>query len=369
MIIFYPPSEFNCTPVAIADMTDSSDRWSADEIYLAASQNIPPGIDFIWPPSVFSCKYSCDIQHNGIPMGASLKMTLSASIDTPPADLISQVSVGFVSSSKSISDMSDALARFANPEMKIMNAVVIEKTDDGNIARPFVAFSVILQPNYFGTTTTLFIKAASIDDALVRSAVGFQLEKTLPLYSQLSTLASSLGYTCIFDASAMSKIPVCGRLFQPTTIPKILDEICLQNKLVYGIRDKVISVYTQTDEPFIALGNVQEFSFLGYSGKVLWGAGIENYNNIKFKTSIYDVSLYDKITIYNDSNSALFTGMNVNPAINLLAPDSYDFYVIRYGIIRSNNELCLEVTASNNWVLAQMRVDNIFESKIFEAAL
>lgn len=361
MIIFYPPSEFNCTPVAICDMTDSSDRWSPTEIMLAASQNIPDNIDFIWPPAVFSCKYSYEVQHNGIPLGAGLKMTLSASIETPPADLIAQISVGFVSSAKSIEDMSSALSVYANPEFKIMTAVVVER----GLSRSFVAYTVQLQPNSHGNTVTLYIKGTSIDDSIVRSALGFQLDKLLPLSTQIQTLASKFGYTCIFDTSVLSLIPVNGRLFQPTTLTKILDEICLQNKLIYMIKGKVISFYKQTTEPFVTLEDVQEFSFLGYTGQIIWGVGIENYSNLKFKTSPYNVSLYDKVTVYNDSKSALFKGMNANPTL----VNSYDFYVIRYSLIRNNSELCAEITASNNWIMAQMRVDSILESKIFEGKL
>lgn len=369
MIIFYPPEEFNCTPVVIADMTDSSDQWSTSEILLAANQNIPDNIEFIWPPSVYSCKYEYNIQHNGMPLGTSLKMTLAAAVKTPPAALISQVSVGFVASARSIEDMESALSKYANPELKLMNAVVVERTSNGTMSRPFVAYSVVLQPDSFGTTATLFIKAASIDDSLVRTATAFQLDKLTPLSTQLTAMLSKFDYKCIFDQNALSLIPVCGRLFQPTTLTKMLDEICLQNKLIYGIKDGVVSFYTQTDAPFVTLEDVQEFSFLGYSGNLIWGVGIENYANVKFRTPIYDIALYDKITLWNDSNCALFTGLNANFGLSLLSPNSYDFYVLRYEIIRNNSELCLGVTASNNWTLAQMRVDGIFESKIYEGAL
>ena len=369
MIIFYPPSPIACTPVVIADMTDSSEQWGTAEIILAAYQNIPENIYALLPPSVFSCKYSYSVLHNGTPLGASLKMTLNAEIKTPPADLIAQVSVGFVSSARSLEDMGNALSKYANPEVKIMHAAVVERTESGTMSRRFIAYSVVLQPDSYGTTTTLIIKAASIDDSLVRAAVGFQLSTLLPLSVQLSTLALSLGYTSIFDPSALSLMPACGRLFQPTTLPKMLDEICLQNKLVYGIKDKVISFHMQTSEPALAFADVQEFSFLGYSGAIAWGVGIENYANVRFKTSIYDAALYDKITMWNDSESALFTGLTANFSVNLLAPASYDLYILRYELIRNDGELCMEIAATNNWALAQMRIDGIFESKIYEAVL
>ena len=102
----------------------------------------------------------------------------------------------------------------------------------------------------------------------------------------------------------------------------------------------------------------------------MWGVGVENYANVKFKTPIFDAKLFDKVTLYNDSQSALFEGFNkASPRMGALVPAAYDAYVLRYAIDRNDTELCCEVTATNNWLLAQMRIDGILESKIFGGAL
>ena len=102
----------------------------------------------------------------------------------------------------------------------------------------------------------------------------------------------------------------------------------------------------------------------------MWGVGVENYANVKFKTAIFDARLFDKITLYNDSQSALFEGFKkASPQLGPLVPASYDAYLLRYVIDRNDAELCCEVTATNNWLLAQMRIDSILESKIFGGAL
>lgn len=369
MMIFYPPQP-KTTPVVVMDALDSSDRWSTAEVWAQALLNIPDGVTAIESPSVYSCKYSYSVQHNGVPLGASLKMTLDVSIASPPAGLVAQVSIDYVSSAESIDQMSDTLVKFANPQFKVMTAVIVERTSSSALKRSFVAYSVILQPDALGTNTTLFIRGASFDDSLIKKELGFQLDITRPLNTQLSALAAQAGYVCSFFKSVGSAVPVSGRLFQPTTFPKLLDEICLQNKLIYKIDGKIIYFYSQNDAPDLTPESVNKFSFLGYTGSLLWAVGVENYANVKFKTPIFDAVLFDKITIYNDSQCALFQGFKkASVKIGKLIPDSYDAYIIRYAIDRNDGELCCEVTATNNWLLAQTRIDGILESKIFGSAI
>lgn len=371
MIIFYPSSG---TPLIIADMLDSSDQWSDIKLNALALLYQPDNVIVINTPDVYSCKYNYSIQHNGLPLGAALKMTLTAAISSPPSELISRVSVDYVSTADSISKMADALAKFANPQMKMMTAVVVERVSStAEISRSFIAYSVILQPDAYGTNATLYLKGASYNDTLIKSDLGFQLDITKPLNTQLSALCSKLGYTCSFDTGVATSVPVSGRLFQPSTLSKIIDEICLQNKIIPEIDDKqkTIRFHSPTTEPKTVTGLPKSFSFLGFGQSALmWGVGVENYANVKFKTSPFDAKLFDKITLYNDSQSALFEGFKKSsPKIGPLIPAAYDAYILRYVIDRNDLELCCEVTATNNWLLAQMRIDGILESQIFGGAL
>jgi hypothetical protein len=364
MIIFYPPANPVCVPVVVADMTDSSDQWSAAELGLIIYQNIPTGLMISFSPVVYSCKYNYEIEHNGSPLGSALKMTLGVSIKVPPSDLISQVSIGFVSSAVAPGALAESL--IANPQLSIMYAIVVEKINFvTNVARSFIAYSSILQPETLGTSATLVIKGASIDDTLIRSVLGFHLNKQFPLNTQLSELATSMGYSLNYiNASSALSPPVQEVLFQPSTLPKILDEVCLQNKLLYKIDGDIITLFSQTSEPLANSYLNLRYSFLGYqNSSLMWGVGVENYANVKFKTPVFDASLFSKIVLYDDSNSGLFTGLKKN--FGLI--NSYDMIILRYLIIRNDYELCCEVTATNNWLLSQMRVEGIMESKIYGA--
>ena len=374
MIIFYPPSGV-CTPIVIADMLDSSDQWSTTRIFAVALANKPDNVTAIVKPKIYSCKYSYSAQHNGVPLGAALKMTLNAVISSPPSELIAQVTVDYVSSADSINQMSDALAKYANPQLKVMTVVIVERVSSSSeMSRSFVAYSVVLQPDAYGTNATLFVRAASFNDTLIKSEFGYQFDITTPLNTQLTELCAKLGYAVSFDAGVASSVPVSGRLFQPASLSKILDEICLQNKIIPEIDDKmkIVRFHAQNKAPDSTNAPaINSFSFLGFGGSALmWGVGVENYANVKFKTAIFDARLFDKITLYNDSQSALFTGFKkASPKIGPLVPASYDAYMLRYAIDRNDAELCCEVTATNNWLLAQMRIDSILESKIFDGAL
>jgi len=373
MIIFYPPSDV-CTPIVIADMTDSSDQWSTVRLNILAPLYKPENVTATKTPKVYSCKYNYSVQHNGVPLGAALKMSLAAAISSPPSELIAQVTVDYVSSAESINQMSDALAKYINPQLKVMTAVVVERVSaTTEISRSFVAYSVVLQPDAYGTNATLYIKGASYTDTLIRSELGFQFDVKTPLNTQLSKLCAKLKFTCSFDSGVAQSPPVSGRLFQPTTLSKILDEVCLQNKIIPEIdeKQKMIRFHAQATEPRAAANLPKSFSFLGYGqSAIMWGVGVENYANVKFKTPVFDAKLFEKILLYNDSQSALFEGFKQSsPKNGRLVPAAYDAYVLRYAINRNNVELCCEVTATNNWLLAQMRIDGILESKIFGDAL
>ena len=380
MMIFYPPPiAGTCTPVIVADMTDSSDQWSMAELTLATYRNMPTSTPyfFLFPPSVYSCKYNYEVQHNGSPLGQALKMTLNASIKTPPADLIAQVSVKYAES------LLDAISPtgnpIANPQLDVMYAVVVERAGFiSNVSRSFVAYSSQLQPDSFGTSATLFIRGAHFNDAMIQvvAGIGLQLNTILPLGAQLQAIVTPTGY--ILDSSAVADIaarpPVSGILMQPATFHQFLDKVCLQNKMLYAIDGQIIRLFSQTTKiPGADIFLKTEFSFLGSFGAVMWAVGVENYANVKFKTAIFNASLFTTITIYDDntaglfselkSTAGLFSGLKRNPFPP--RPASYDMIVLRYAIIRNDSELCCEVTATNNWLFSQCRVEGIFELKIY----
>jgi hypothetical protein len=373
MIIFYPTSVGvtatgyeTASPVVVLDALDSSDRYTDAEVLAAVYLN-DPGTGTIMTPSIFSCSYEFEFMHNGIPLGESLKTHFIGSIVSPPSALVSQLSPKYFTSAQSTSEMSDAFSNIANPQSTITHACIVVKDPNGNyIYRPFIAYAAQTQPDIMGSTSTLVIHGAAIEDKIINSSIAFVIDKTLPLSTQLSAMLTQAGYTAVFKTTAVSSNPVADKLFPPLVLNELLDEICLQNKLVYSIFGKVVTFYSQTEKPTEII-TTPKFSFLGYTGSLAWALGVENYANIIFKTSYFDAKMYQPITIYNDIKNAVFSGMVKNGNVSLI--DSYDANIIRYVLRRSSEEIVMEITATNNWLLAQMRVDGLLESSVYGASL
>ena len=68
-----------------------------------------------------------------------------------------------------------------------------------------------------------------------------------------------------------------------------------------------------------------------------------------------------------------FKGLTANPGINIsrtLTPVlAYDMYVIQYSIIWNREESLCSVTATNNWLLSEFRIDGLLEASIYSAQL
>jgi hypothetical protein len=375
MIIFYPSTpEGIVNPVVILDALDSSDRYTDLQVLAQVYKNFKAdNAQAISSPSIYSCSYEFEFTHNGIPLGEGIKTQFLGTISSPPASLVSQFSPKFFTSAQSIDQMADVASKIANPRTTITNAALVVRDQKNNyVSRQFVAYTAQIQPDVFGATTTMVIHGAALDDILIKSEIAFQLDKKFPLSTQLTTMLTGAGYVPIFnmgDANAngvfQTIYPTSDKLFQPMKLRELLDEVCLQNKLVYHIDDKVVNFYSQTDKP--TLYEKAEFSFLGYKGSLAWAIGVENYANIKFKTPYFDARLFQPITIWNDIKTAFFDGLVKNGNISLI--NSYDANIIRYTLRRTQDEIVAEVTATNNWLLSQMRIDGILEAKIYAGAL
>ena len=147
---------------------------------------------------------------------------------------------------------------------------------------------------------------------------------------------------------------------------ELLDEICMQNKLVPVVDGKMITIYSQTDKPS-KLDTALEFSFLGAAGAIAWAPGIENYTNLRFKTEYFDAKLFRPVKIYNDIKNEMFAGFAESNSVSDVKINCkiYDGYIIRYALTRSSAEITAEVTVSNNWLFAQMPIDGILEKTVY----
>lgn len=394
MLIFYVKNETSVTPIVIIDAMSSDDRFTTTEIKKAVSDNMPtlsaaspatmspvPAPQAVKTPQVFSCEYSAQFEHIGMPLGSAIKTRFSGTLKSPPAALVSAFSPSFLTSSQSVEQMADALSTIPNAQTNVVYTAMVFKGISGkNISRQFIVYSAPMFPDPFGTTITMVLSGAMIDDTMIKTTTFCQIDKKTPLKSQIDKLLASQNPPLIgnYDnAPQAASIPATEILLKPMKLFNLLSEICLQNKMIFTVdyAKSKVSFYGvgQANAPKVLNYIPPKFSFLGSNGAIAWGLGIENYTNIKFKTPIFDSQLFTKVIIYNDISSAVFGGLTKNPSpavASLLkkTPDSYDAWIIRYLMRWNRQESICEVTASNNWLMAQFRVDALLETAIYSSA-
>lgn len=394
MLIFYVKKETSMNPIVIIDAMSSDDRFTTTEIKKAVSDNMPTlsaaspatmspvsAPQAVKTPQVFSCEYSAQFEHIGMPLGSAIKTRFSGALKSPPAALVSAFSPSFLTSSQSVEQLADSLSTIPNAQTNVVYTAMVFKADSGkNISRQFIVYSAPMFPDPFGTTVTMVLSGAMIDDTMIKTTTFCQIDKKTPLKSQIDKFLASQNPPLVgnYDnAPQASSIPATEILLKPMKLFNLLSEICLQNKMIFSIdyAKSKVSFYGvgQSNAPKALNYIPPKFSFLGSNGAVAWGLGIENYTNIKFKTPIFDSQLFTKVVIYNDISSAVFGGLTKNPSpavASLLkkTPDSYDAWIIRYVMRWNRQESICEVTASNNWLMSQFRLDALLESAIYSQA-
>ena len=382
MLIFYVKKTNSVAeitqPVVVIDSLSSDDRFTTKEIIKISSDNAPDN-SVVIPPMVFSCEYSAQFEHIGMPLGAAIKTRFAGTLKSPPAILVDAFSPKFLTDSQSVEQLADSLSTIPNAQTHITYAAMVFKTQSGGtVSRQFIIYAAPMYPDPFGTTITMVLSGALIDDVMIKTTTFAQIDKKSTLKSQLDKILSSQKPAFIGDYTnapiSINQKPATEIKLNPMTFSSLISEICLQNKLLpsFDYDKKKISFYGQgqNSAPKNLDYTPPKFSFLGSNGAIAWGIGVENYVNIKFKTSIFDCKLFTKVIIFNDISSAIFNGLtkipsNAPTSILKKIPDSYEAWVIRYVIRWNRQETVCEVTASNNWLMAQFRIDSLLESAIY----
>lgn len=356
-------------PVVIIDAMSSDDRFSTAEINTAVRENAPEG-STLGLHKVYSCEYSAEFSHKGIPLGEGMKTRFLATIKSAPASLVMAMSPQFLVSSESLDAMSNSLGTIANPEtIKTYGAMVVMGVSGIPVSRQFLVYAAPVYPDSMGTTTVMVVSGATINDILTKSECACQIDKKTPLGVQLAKLLQAQSPVMVgnYDAAPqIEDLPATEILFPPMPLNEILDLICVQNKMIYKIEGSTVTFYAvaQEDAPEATGYKPPEFSFLGYKGYLAWGLSVENYVNVTFKSAVFDPKLFGKISLYNDINSAFF-GSLIKRSGAVSKYDLYDFWIIRYSIKWNRYETVCEIAATNNWVMAQFRVDSILDSQVY----
>lgn len=379
MLIFYPRTTDSplVTPLVLIDALCSDDRFSTKEIAFLVKQCAPQLADPIGllPHKVFSTEYEWSYSRNNAPPDAAVKSNFTGMIKSPPAEFVSAFSPAWFLSAQNLDQMNDAANKIANAQTAYVHASAVARAVDGkNINLDFVAYRAESVPDPFGVSTTMILHGALIDDViLTRLESGFTLNDKELLTVQLTRLASAFGFTTEFSLASNFVFPVSKKVFPPQTLNRMLGGICFQNKLLFYMdyETKVIRFYSQgpggvpKGRPLTSL---QRLSFLGAGGRLLISNfSVSNFAQANFATQFFPVQPFDSLLLINDAKSGVFEGATVAQKAGKF--DVFLYYVLSYAYRWSRELYELQISATNNWVLSQNKVDALLASNVWKAAI
>lgn len=378
MLIFYPrlTDSVLIAPLVLIDALCSDDRFGTSEIAKLVVQ-CAPRLDTpiaLAPYKVFSTEYEYTYSRTNAPPDAAIHSDFTGMIKSPPAEFITAFSPAWFLSAQNIDDMDNAAAKVANAQTAYVYASAVARAADGkNIQLDFVAYRAESIPDPFGVSTTMIVRGALIDDIiLTRLDSGFQLDDKKLLTTQLSELAGSFGFGTEFTVKNKSAFPVSKKLFPPQTLNRILGGICYQNKLLFYMdyESKIIKFFSQgpggtpKKQP---LNTLQAVSFRGAAGRLMVSNfTVSDFARANFTTQFFPVQPFDSILVVNDAMSGVFEGATIAQKSGKF--NVYLYYVLAYAYKWSREIYDLQITATNNWLLSQNKIDTLLSSGVYKAA-
>lgn len=378
MLIFYPRTTDSplIAPLVLIDALCSDDRFSTKEIAFLVKQCAPQLAEPIGllPHKVFSTEYEYTYSRRNAPPDAAVKSEFTGMIKSPPAEFVSAFSPAWFLSSQNIDQMNEAASKVANAQTAYVYASACSRAVDGKTLKlDFVAYRAESVPDPFGVSTTLLLHGALIDDViLTRLDSGFTLDNKTLLTTQLTKLAASFGFATEFTLKNNSVFPVSKKIFPPQTLNRMLGGICYQNKLLFYMdyETKTVKFYSQgnggtpKNRP---LNTLQMLSFLGAGGRlIISNFTVSNFAQANFSTQFFPVQPFDSLLVVNDAKSGVFEGATVSQKLGKF--DVFLYYVLAYSYRWSRELYELQISATNNWLLSQNKVDTLLETGVWKAA-
>lgn len=377
MLIFYPRTtdSVSVTPLVLLDALCSDDRFSTKEISALVKQCAPKLKDalLLAPYKVFSTEYEWTYTRRNAPPDLAIKSEVLSTIKSPPAEFVSAFSPQWFLSSQNIDAMDNAAEKVANAQTAYVHAACVARNADGTtLTLDFIAYRAESVPDPFGVATTLILHGGLIEDVLIQVGSAFTLDTKTPLVDQLKTLLAAFGYVGDFKVASLTAKSVSAKQFPPQTLNGILGGICYQNKLLFYIdyAAKIVRFYSQglAGTPKNArLGTLQTLSFLGAGGRLLASNfSVSNFAQANFSTQFFPVQPFDSLLLVNDAQSGVFEGATIAQKLGKF--NVYLYYVLAYSYRWSRQMYELQISATNNWLLSQNKIDGLLASGVYKAA-
>ncbi len=376
-------------PIVIVDYTRSDEQYTLAEMksyaLQFASNLITNGkIAGLSDPVVYSLDYSMSFTHTGVNFDKeALKTKFNATIKNAPSDLVALLKIRQVVSAQNLELLSQALSQVVDPQIIFPTGGFVVRTPDKKIVtRQFTIYSTPYKADQRRVNTTLNLIGGGYEDAVMRLKLSFNLNKELTLSEQLTPKLSALGYTVNYakktnsvDGASLPDVellkPITSKYYSPAPLENLLSQICQDNNLISRISaNSILFLKPAPDSPppsdiKVSLSFVNSIP----NTKLISNFLSTNYAGGEFECELFDVTLYDSVAVYDDSGQpGLFANLTriTNLAYRNFIP--YRFYVQAYTITDSRFTTSLSMTATNNWLLSVVKVDAIFENKIYANA-
>lgn len=355
-------------PVVLIDYTRSDENYSPAQIKNLVRNNKPDAALFLSAERVYSVDYSASYSHNGVVYGDALRTQFTATVKNPPTDLVSLLNIKQIVSKQNLGALDEAVSRVINSQVVFPYGVMIVKDLTGkSIKRKFIVFSTPVSSDQRRTQTTLTINGGGFSDAVMNLNFAIQLNRDETLRVQLTRALSELGFNVLFNG-LQTRVPSVAKYYPPAPLARILQEIGKDNNVITSLGDKVVYFYSASPNEPPPSDIVADFSFNNSrSGtKLISNFGLQNYVAAEFLSEAFDVQLFTSVRVYDDSGSStLFANLSAMPEGIKDTHKPYRFYVQGYTLNDSRFETSARVTATNNWLVSVVKLDALFENKVY----
>lgn len=377
LIFFKPVNARKVQPIVVVDYTRSDEQYDVKEIInrVNVATLVLKKTPDIKNLEIFSLNYRVIYSHSGINPANSLKTSCTIEIDNASSSLINLVNLKQFTKQESAIALESVEKSIIDPQVQFPSCCIILKngsnvSDNANIERSVIVYSTAL--NYDGkrVNSSLVLSCASFSSMVIGLNTAVNIEKTKPLIAQIKSSLVKTGYTFKTDPNIETILPKTERYFPPGTLNNIMSSIATDYGLYVNIDDSSKTVTIKSLSPDSKPKNIsnKKFCFRGMvpGAKLISTFSVQDYSRGIFETEIEDIQIFDSILIYDDSGASnMFENF-----IETLPPygeiKSYMFYVQEYTYTDDRIQTKVRITATNNWVVSNFKLQNFLENAIYK---
>lgn len=386
LIFFKQQAEKYVQPIVLLDYTRSDEQYTEKDIVekVLSSSKATGKTPLVTQLEIFSLNYRVVYSHSGINPASSLKTSATIEIDNAPSTLTNLVNVKQFTSQESALALESTIKAIIDPQVQFPTCVMILRNGSNvfknvDISRNFIIYSTAFNFDGRRISSSLVLSGASFSSMVIQLQTAVDIKKIKPLVSQLKTSLASTKYTFKADASITSVLPKVERYYPPATMNSILSSIAKDTGLYIDIDDDTKTVNIKSLDPNSKPKSLSSktFCFRGMvpGAKMISNFSVQDFSRAVFETEIEDVKIFDSILVYDDSSADLLFENFIEFPVPFITPyggnpiKAYQFYVQEYTYSDDRIQTKLKLTATNNWVVSNFKLNSFLENAIYKEAL